>query len=272
MNLSVPHARWLHLILLPLALIWLLPTLILINGSLRLSTDSIVDLGPSTLTFSNVVAVWRETPLPTLFLNSAVVTVGSVLVVVIVASLAGFGLVHYRFRGSGVVMIMLLSGIMLAPSAIIVPEYELMVRFRLLNTYGALIGPYSALGIAVSILLFRNAFASLPRELAESAQIDGASSFAIYRNIYLPLASTTTVTIVILQGLAAWNDYIFALLFMTDPGKQTVQLAFIAFQGQYFSSLPKQFAVMALVTVPVVVVFIALQRAFVSGLTAGALR
>ena len=186
MNLSVPHARWLHLILLPLALIWLLPTLILINGSLRLSTDSIVDLGPSTVTFSNVVAVWRETPLPTLFLNSAVVTVGSVLVVVIVASLAGFGLVHYRFRGSGVVMIMLLSGIMLAPSAIIVPKYELMVRFRLLNTYGALIGPYSALGIAVSILLFRNAFASLPRELAESAQIDGASSFAIYRNIYLP--------------------------------------------------------------------------------------
>ena len=169
-------------------------------------------------------------------------------------------------------MIMLLSGIMLAPSALIGPPDELMVRFRLLNTYGALIGPYSALGIAVSILLFRNAFASLPRELAESAQIDGASSFAIYRNIYLPLASTTTVTIVILQGLAAWNDYIFALLFMTDPGKQTVQLAFIAFQGQYFSSLPKQFAVMALVTVPVVVVFIALQRAFVSGLTAGALR
>ncbi len=272
MNPIGKGASWLHLLLVPLSLLWLAPTIILINGSFRRSSETIVDVGVQSLTLANVVAVWQQSPLPQLFVNSGIVTVASVVIVLVVASLAGFGLVYYRFRGSGLVMVMLLSGLMLAPSAIIVPMYELMVRFRLLNTYGSLIGPYAALGIAVSILLYRNAFAGLPRELAESAQIDGASSFAIYRQVYLPLARTTSVTIIILQGLAAWNDYIFALLFMTDPSRQTVQLAFIAFQGQYFSSLPKQFAVMALITIPVVVVFIALQRAFVSGLTAGALK
>jgi raffinose/stachyose/melibiose transport system permease protein len=112
----------------------------------------------------------------------------------------------------------------------------------------------------------------MPGELREAASLDGAGSFRIFVRMYLPLARTTTVTIAILQGLAAWNDYILALLFMTDGRHETVQLAFIAFQGQYFSSLPKQFAVMAIVMLPVVLVFLVAQRAFVSGLSAGAVK
>lgn len=271
MTTSTERRPWApHVLLLPLSLVWLLPTLLLVNGALRKETSQIFSTGTAGLTLDNLLQVWQQTQLARLFLNSAVVTASSVLLVVAVGALAGFGLAQHRFRGSGAVLIMLLSGIMLAPAAIIVPLYDLIVRMGLLNSYYALIGPYAALGMPAAVLLYRNAFLGLPRELSEAAKIDGAGSFRVFSSIYLPLVKTTTVTVVILQGLAAWNDYLLALLFMTEDNRETVQLAFIAFQGQYFSSVPKQFAVMALVMLPVVAVFVVGQRAFVSGLTAGA--
>ncbi|BCB76767.1 carbohydrate ABC transporter permease [Phytohabitans flavus] len=263
---------WSHLALLPLAILWLLPIALLLNGALRTSTADIFSLSPSGLTLENLIAVWRETDLLRMFVNSTVVTIASVVAVVVLGSLAGFGLAFYRFRGSGIVLLILLSGIMLAPAAIIVPLYELILDLGMLNTYGALVGPYTALGLAASVLLYRNAFLALPNELREAASLDGAGSFRIYLRMYLPLARTATVTIAILQALASWNDYILALLFMTDGKHETVQLAFIAFQGQYFSSLPKQFAVMAIVMLPVLIIFLVAQRAFVSGLSAGAIK
>lgn len=259
-----------HFILLPMSIVWLIPTVILINGSLRTDNTELFSTSLHGLTLDNVIDVWQQSPMLRMFANSAIVTASSILVVLIIGSLAGFGLSYCRFRGAGAVLVVLLSGILLAPAAIIVPLYDLIVRFGLLNNYLSLIGPYSAFGMAAAVLLYRNAFAGLPTELGESACLDGASSFRVFVSIYLPLVRTTTVTIVILQGLSAWNDYLLALLFMTDKEHQTVQLAFLAFQGQYFSSVPKQFAVMALVMVPVVVLFIVGQRAFVSGLTAGA--
>ncbi|GAB3535827.1 carbohydrate ABC transporter permease [Phytohabitans suffuscus] len=271
-RVAADRLAWSHLALLPLAVLWLLPIALLLNGALRTSTADIFSLSPSGLTLDNLVAVWRETDLLRMFVNSTVVTLASVAAVVVLGSLAGFGLAYYRFRGSGVVLLVLLSGIMLAPAAIIVPLYELILDLGLLNSYTALVGPYTALGMAASVLLYRNAFLALPNELREAASLDGAGSFRIYLRMYLPLARTATVTIAILQGLAAWNDYILALLFMTDGRHETVQLAFIAFQGQYFSSLPKQFAVMAIVMLPVLIIFLVAQRAFVSGLSAGAVK
>src|SRR6185437_5612042 len=105
-------------------------------------------------------------------------------------------------------------GIMLAPASIIVPLYETILSFHLLNNYLGLIGPYSAFGMPIAVLLFRNAFLAIPSELAEAAVVDGASPLALYRRVWMPIVKPTIATVVILQILVAWNDYLIALLVM----------------------------------------------------------
>jgi alpha-1,4-digalacturonate transport system permease protein len=254
-----------------LAFCWLLPLLIVLNGALQAHEDSF-SLWPHSLTVSNFADVWHETHLSRLLTNSLLVAASSTVIVVIVASMAGFGLALYRFRGSGIVLLLLLSGLMLAPAAVIVPLYRLVVQYHLINNYFALIGPLSAFGMSVGILLFRNGFLAIPGELIEAARIDGASPLRIFARVALPLVKPVTVTVAILQFLAAWNDYILALVFMTDDEKKTAQLAFVTYSAQYLQSREKEFAVMTLVMLPVLVVFVVGQRWFIRGLTSGALK
>lgn len=256
--------------LLVVAAAWLLPVVILLNGALATSNADVFSLGIHPMTFQNFIDVWTETQLLRLFANSAVVTAISVVLVLVIGSLAGFGLALFPFKGSGVVQIFLLAGIMLAPAAIIIPMFNLVFRLGLLNSFASLIGPYTALGLPIAVLLFRNAFAAVPIELFQSARLDGANAFRIFRSIFLPLVKPTIMTVVIVQALLAWNEYLFALLFMTETQDQTVQLAFLSFQGQFLGSFPKQFAVMTLVMLPIVALFIVAQRSFVKGLTTGA--
>lgn len=257
-----------------LSALWLLPLLIVVNGALKTpgeaGTFSLVPGWPPD--FGNFADVWGETELGRLFFNSFVVSVVSTIVVVAVAALAGYGLAMHRFRGSGAILLLLLSAVMIAPPAVIVPLYRLIVDYDLLNNYAGLIGPYSAFGLSVGVLLYRSAFLTLPQETFDAARVDGASPFRTFVRIAFPLVKPMTATVAILQFLAAWNDYILALLFMTDVDKQTAQLAFVTYSAQYLFSQEKQFAVMTLVMVPVVVVFVVFQRWFIRGLTGGAVR
>jgi ABC-type glycerol-3-phosphate transport system permease component len=159
---------------------------------------------------------------------------------------------------------------MLTPAAVIVPLYVTIKDLGLLNHYLGLIGPYSAFGLGIGVLLFRNSFLAVPRELAEAARVDGASPLRIYLRVFLPLSRPVFATVTILQFLYAWNDYLLAVLVMTKEEMQTVQLAPIAFATQYLQGQEKQFAVLALVMLPVIAVFLALQREFIRGLTGGA--
>ena len=124
----------------------------------------------------------------------------------------------------------------------------------------------------IGTLLFRNAFLALPRELSEAAVVDGASPIAIYARVFLPLTRPVIATVAILQLLLSWNDYLIALLVMTATHMQTVQLAYITFSTQFLTDYGSQFAVLALITIPVIVVFLVFQREFIRGLTGGAVK
>jgi multiple sugar transport system permease protein/raffinose/stachyose/melibiose transport system permease protein len=227
---------------------------------------------PTSFTLDNVTAVFRETNLPRLFLNSVIVSLGSTIVVLLVSSLAAFGIAQYPFPGSRILLLLLLSGIMLAPATLIVPLYTTIKSLGLLNSYLGLIGPYAAFGLPIGTLLFRNAFLALPRQLSEAAVVDGASPFAIYARVFMPLTRPVIATVAILQLLLSWNDYLIALLVMTASSMQTVQLAYITFSTQFLTDYGKQFAVLALITVPVIAVFLIFQREFIRGLTGGAVK
>jgi raffinose/stachyose/melibiose transport system permease protein len=251
--------------------LWLLPLLIVVSGALHVrGQGEPFSLVPRSFTLHNLADIWRGTLLWRYFVNSFVVSISSTAIVLVLSSLAAFGLTQHRFRGSGVLLFVLLSGIMLTPAAVIVPLYVTIKDFGLLNNYLGLIGPYSAFGLGLGVLLFRNAFLAVPGELAEAARVDGASALRIYRRVFMPLSLPVIAAVTILQFLFAWNEYLVAVLVMTKDEMQTVQLAPIAFATQYLQGQEKQFAVLTLVMVPVIAVFLAFQRWFIRGLTGGA--
>jgi raffinose/stachyose/melibiose transport system permease protein len=262
----------LHLVLVPLALFFLIPVVVMIVTALQAGTQGGLSLVPHSLTFDNFRAVWEETRLPRLLVNSVIVTTSSTLIVLFFSSLAAFGFVQHPFVGARVGLLALLAGIMLPPAAIIVPLYTEIHNFGLLNNYLGLIGPYTALGLSVGILFFRNAFSAIPRDIVRAAKVDGASPWAIYRRIFLPLSLPAVATVAILQVLFSWNEFLIALLVMTKENRETAQLAYITYAGLYSASFEKQFAVLALLTIPVLVVFVVFQRQFVRGLTSGAIK
>lgn len=251
------------------AIVWLVPLGIVVLGALQPASGAF-SLGFDGLTLANFSSVIESTGLPTLFLNSVIVTVASMVLVVVFGSLAAYGLVRHPFPGSGVVQFVILTGLMLAPAAVIVPLYTEVRSLGLLNNLLGLIGPYAALGMPVAVLLFRNAFAALPGEIFDAARVDGSSALRTYGRVAMPLVLPTIATVAILQAVTAWNEYLLALLFMTDDAKQTVQLAFVSFTGQFSTQQEKQFAVMTLVMLPAIVAYVVSQRWLIRGLTGGA--
>jgi raffinose/stachyose/melibiose transport system permease protein len=254
------------------AVLFLVPVVIMLVTALQVTGRGGISFIPNSLTLDNFRDVWVETGLPRLLLNSVIVTIASTAIVLLCSSLAAYGFVQHSFAGARVTMLVLLAGIMLPPAAIIVPLYAEIKSFGLLNNYLGLIGPYTAIGISVGILFFRNAFTSIPRDIVRAAKVDGASSWTIYRRIFLPLSLPAIATVAILQTLFAWNEFLLALLIMTKESVETAQLAYITYAGLYSASFEKQFAVIALLTIPVLLVFIVFQRQFVRGLTSGAVK
>jgi raffinose/stachyose/melibiose transport system permease protein len=262
----------LHLALVAAAALFLVPVLVMFVTALQPTGHGGISLVPHSLTFDNIQAVWQETRLPRLLVNSVLVTTASVIAVLLVSSLAAFGFVHQPFPGARLALLVLLAGIMLPPAAIIVPLYAEIRTFGLLNNYLGLIGPYSALGLSVGVLFFRNSFAAIPRDVVRAAKVDGASSWTIYRRIFLPLSLPAIATVAILQTLFSWNEFLIALLVTTEESVETAQLAYVTYAGLYSASFEKQFAVIAVLTVPVLAVFVVFQRQFVRGLTSGAVK
>jgi raffinose/stachyose/melibiose transport system permease protein len=262
----------LHLVLVAAAVLFLVPVAVMLVTALQVPGNGGLSLVPHSLTLDNFRAVWQETNLPHLLLNSVIITASSTFIVLLFSSLAAFGFTQHSFFGARITMLALLAGIMLPPAAIIVPLYLEIQNFGLLNNYLGLIGPYTALGLSVGILFFRNAFSAIPRDIVRAGKVDGASPWTIYRRIFLPLSLPAVATVAILQVLFSWNEFLVALLVMTNESKETAQLAYITYAGLYSASFEKQFAVLALVTIPVLVVFVIFQRQFVRGLTSGAIK
>jgi raffinose/stachyose/melibiose transport system permease protein len=148
-----------------------------------------------------------------------------------------------------------------------------MVRFfGLFNTYGALIGPYTALGLPFSVMVFRTFFDGIAAELEDAARIDGCSNWRIFRSVMLPLSIPALISVAVLQAVTSWNEFLLALLFMTRDDMRTVPLAIIPFIGQFGNQTEYMFATLLLISVPPLLLFVLLQRYFQIGLTTGSVK
>jgi raffinose/stachyose/melibiose transport system permease protein len=195
-----------------------------------------------------------------------------VVAVLVFASLAAFAFSKLRFRGRGLLYGLLLSAMMMPVAAILVPLTQLQRLFGLDNTYPGLALPYTALALPFALVLLKNAYDALPDQLLEAAVVDGAGPWRAFLLVLFPLTGPTLSMVGIWTFLSSWNEFLLALLFMSDPEMRTITVVPASFQLSFFVDVPKIFAALVLIQLPVVVLYSLFQRRFQRGLTAGAIK
>lgn len=214
--------------------------------------------------WSNYSAVFHLVPFGQQFLNTLIMTAGRTVAQVVLCSLAAYAFARLRFPGQRIIFGVLLSILMVPPQLFIIPQFQIMARLHWLNTMQALIVPgmFSAFGI----FLLRQFFASLPRELDEAARIDGAGPLRIYWSVILPLARPGLTALAILTALWSWNDLLWPLIVNTSADKMTLSAGLASLLGQFQTNYPVLMAGSMMASIPLIVVFVALQRQFVEGI------
>jgi raffinose/stachyose/melibiose transport system permease protein len=227
---------------------------------------------PQNPLWDNYVQAWQVGKIGEYTLNSVIVSVGTVGVVLIAASLAAYAFSKFRFRGNRPLFYLFVLTLIVPQQVTIIPLYAVVTRLHLVDTYLALILPYAAGGLPFSIFLLRAFFDSVPREIEEAARVDGCSNFAAFSRIVLPISGPGLATITILQFLGAWNEFLLALIFIHNQALRTIPLGLQTFFFEYSVEWGHLFAALAMATIPVIVVYVLMQRQFIQGLTAGAVK
>ena len=227
---------------------------------------------PERVTFENYVAIWTRSNFPTLITNSAVVTLTTVVICVVTGTLASYAVARYRFRGRRELMLFYLVVRMFPAVMIIVPLFILMRSVGLLDSRLGLALAYTTFLLPVFIWMMKGFFDAVPSELEEAARIDGASRIGAMLRIVLPLVVGGLVATAVFVAIAAWNEYLFALMLTTSTGSRTWPVGLQLMVGEFQLPWGALSAGGIISIVPVVVLFTIVQRAMVRGLTAGAVK
>jgi raffinose/stachyose/melibiose transport system permease protein len=263
-----------YLFLILLALIFVYPIFLMIITSFKTTREIFFDpFGlPKTWSFDTFAQVWRKAHFNTYFLNSVTVTLASTALVLTCSSLAAYALSRYRFKLNTFCYIFFLAGIMIPIRLGVLPLFLLMRDLRLLNSHWSLILTYAASGMPMSVFLLTGFFKTIPKDLEYSARIDGCSDIQIFYRIMLPLVRPGLATVTIVNFVPWWNDFFFPLLFIQSDNLKTIPLGMTIFFGQYMTDWGLLFAGMVIASIPLLALYLAMSRQFISGLTAGALK
>ena len=227
---------------------------------------------PESWSLHNYTEAWGRGNFSTYFGNSVFVTGLSLLVVLVLGSLAAYPLGRYSFRGKQWLMLYFLAGLMLPIRLGILPLFFLMKNLGLLNTPWSLVLVYAASGLPFTIFVLANFFETLPRELEEAARLDGAGEFRIYWQIMLPLVRPALATVAIFNFIPWWNDFFFPLIFIRAERFKTLPLGLFSFFGEHQSDWALLFAGLTITALPLLVVYLFASEHIVKGLTSGALK
>ena len=226
----------------------------------------------SGVSVQNYVTVFEDAEIVRHFINSVAVTVPSVILVVIISSLAAFALARLKFFARDISFYLLIMTLMLPIPTLVVPIFQINKALGLTDRYLGLILPYTALGVPFAIVILRSFFAGFPIEIEEAARLDGCNRFEIYWRIMMPVSWPAVAVVIIWQFMTSWNEFILALVTMNSVEVKPLTLVPLVYSGQFMMRPGPMFAILTLITLPVIVVYYLMQRFMVSGLTAGAVR
>lgn len=220
----------------------------------------------------NYAAVFTQTPFMRFLLNSLMISAGTVAIVFACTMLAGYALGKLHFAGRELIFNAIIAGLMLPVIALIVPLFMTVRTLGLFNNFVSVIVPLCAVILPMTILMTRNFVKGIPDELLDAAKIDGATSLGILLRIVVPLSKPIIAVIVVWAFLNSWNEFLLPLLFLQNTSLQAITQIPTYFTSTYGSDVPKIFAALVLMCIPIVVAYLAFQKFFERGLTAGALK
>jgi len=272
-----PASMVIHACLFIVVVAWLVPSVGLLLTSFRSPADISSSgwwtiLAHPHLTLDNYRAVLNSLGFQRAFLNSVVIAVPATVLPVGIAALAAYGFAWGRFPGRNAVFMCVVALMVVPLQTAFVPALRIFGALGISGSYGAIWIAHTAFGLPFAIFLLRSFFALLPHEILESARIDGASEFRVFRSIVLPLSSPALASMTVLQFLWVWNDLLMALVFVQDDSKQPLTVAAARMLGTYGQEFNLLSASAVLLMVVPVAVFVLLQRHFVRGIVAGAIK
>jgi raffinose/stachyose/melibiose transport system permease protein len=269
-----PVNWWLTALLIVLALTIAIPLYFAVVTALK-TTDQLGGTGfglPTSVRWSNFADAWRLTDFPRTALNSAIITVGAVVLTLLTNSMVAYAIARNLERKFFKGMYFYFVSALFVPFPIIMlPVAKETAMLHLDNRVG-LILLYVVYGLAFNIFIFTAYIQSIPRELEEAAAIDGASTWGIFWKVIFPLLAPMNATVGILTCLWAWNDFLLPLVILSDPGSATLPLVQYVFQSQFQTNYPTAFASYLMAMAPLLLVYVFAQRWVISGVTRGAVK
>lgn len=263
-----------YLVLSVLAVIAIGPLVLLVFNALKSQAEigSSALAPPTSLDLSAFSEAWQAGDFATTMRNSVILCAGSIVGTCTIAGLAAYALSQLNVPGGSGVIAYLFLGTALPVQLFLVPLFFLWTRIGLTDSLFGLMVIYWATDAPFATLLLRSFLVKIPKDFAEAGRLDGASELQIARKIVLPLAWPGFLTVALIVGLWAWNEFFWAITFIHDPSRRPISTSFLAFQDQYSTDWRLTSAAALFMLVPAVLLFIALQRRFVAGLTTGGIK
>jgi raffinose/stachyose/melibiose transport system permease protein len=256
-------------------LLYLSPLIVIVLTAIQPQVD-LIQRGPASIPhqvdLSNFTSAWTDGGLSTYYRNSLLITLVKVPVGVVLASLAAYPIAHLRFRGRKAIFVVLLFGLGVPQVITLFPLLQITRATGLGGTIWVLLLPYLAFGFPFEVLVMRGAFANVPRELVEAARIDRASEFYIWLRVCMPLVLPTLASLLILDGVATWNEFVIALTLINKQSNYTLPLGIFNLVGQFQSNYPELAAGVVICVAPMIVLFAVARRYLTAGVAAGGVK
>lgn len=257
------------------ALIMVTPFLYMVSTAFKEHAYSVAfdpGLIPTNPTLTNFTNAWRLNNFQLYFRNSLFVSITSVILVVLISSMMAYAFARFDFPAKEIIFFTILIVLMLPNMVMLIPQFLLAKSLDLRNSLWGLILFYVSGMVPFNTFLLRGFFETLPKEIEDAVLIDGGSYLTVFGKIILPLSTPALATVSIFSFLSFWDEFILALIFIDDTSKRTLPIAIAQLQGQYGTDWGLVFAASLIAVVPVIVVFVSLQKYFVGGITSGAFR
>jgi raffinose/stachyose/melibiose transport system permease protein len=260
--------------LLVLALVFFFPMIWMVLSSFK--TNSAIFASPfalpATIDFGKWAEAWEVGNIGGYALNSAIVTAASVFLILLLGAGAAYALSRYRFAGRGIVLGLFALGLILPLQSYFIAQSRIFTLLGITDTRAALIIPYTAMGLSLAVYLLKVYLDALPEELFDAARIDGASDRQLFVSLALPLLRPGLATVAIFSALAAWNEFLLALLYIQDDAIKTIPTGLLAFSTRYVTDYSLLFSALSIVTIPMILIYVVFNRQIVEGITAGSVK
>lgn len=261
--------------LIAMAVIQIFPMVWLVNFSLASSNEMFTTgllVKPEVIRWDNYVAAFVDGHFLQYFKNSLLINVLAVILVLVLSVMLAYACTRMRWKLSGLVRGLIMLGIMIPIHATLLPNFIIYDRLHLTDTIWALLIPYVAFSLPQGMFLTCGFMDSIPREVEEAALIDGANLYQILFGIITPMLKPSLVTVAIMTFLNNWNEFMMASTYLSSPTWKTLPFSVLEFTGMYSSNYAVQFAVMALTAMPMVIIYVILNKQITKGVAAGAVK